>query len=87
LTRSLIPTAGSPACMTLREIRSNCGNLQCETLHARLLNSSGMFLDFSWGTGKQSTWPLKWALFPPTDVWALIPTSSYQKKSFGTEGK
>ena len=36
--------------MTLREIRSNCGNLQDETLHARLLNSSGLFLDFSWVT-------------------------------------
>ena len=38
--------------MTLREIRSNCGNLQSQPLHASLLNSSGLFLDFSWITGK-----------------------------------
>jgi predicted enzyme related to lactoylglutathione lyase len=29
-----------------REIRSNCGNLQDQTLHARLLSSSGLFLDY-----------------------------------------
>jgi hypothetical protein len=34
--RSLIPTAGSLAYLTLREIRSNCGNLKDETLSARL---------------------------------------------------
>jgi hypothetical protein len=40
LTRSLIPTAGSLACMTLREIRSNCGNLEDETRRKhRVLNS------------------------------------------------
>jgi hypothetical protein len=50
LTRSPIPTAGSPACMTLREIRSNCDDLQDQALRARLLNSSGLFLDFSWVT-------------------------------------
>ena len=54
LTRSLIPTAVSPACMTLREIRSNCGNLQDQTLHARLLDSSELFPDFSWVTGYSS---------------------------------
>ncbi len=31
--------------------RSNFGNLHDETLHARLLNSSGLFLDSSWVTG------------------------------------
>ncbi len=31
-----MPTAGSLAYMTLREIRSNCGNLKDETLDARL---------------------------------------------------
>jgi hypothetical protein len=36
LIRSLIPTAGSLAYLTLREIRSNSGNLKDETLHARL---------------------------------------------------
>ena len=30
--------------------RSNCGNLQDQALHARLLNSSGLFLDLSWVT-------------------------------------
>jgi hypothetical protein len=45
LTRSPIPTDGLPACMTPREIGSNCGNLQNQTLHARLLSSSGLFLD------------------------------------------
>jgi len=35
-TRSLIPTAGLPACMTLREIRSNCGSLRFQTPKARL---------------------------------------------------
>jgi glyoxylase I family protein len=34
--RSLIPTAGSLAYLTLRKIRSNCGNLKDETLPARL---------------------------------------------------
>jgi len=42
-----------PACMTLREIRSNCGNPQSPALHTSLLNSPGLFLDFSWVTGKQ----------------------------------
>jgi hypothetical protein len=42
LTRSLIPTAGSPACMTLREIRSNCGNRRFQTLKARLHSNSGL---------------------------------------------
>ncbi len=41
--------------MTLREIRSNCGNLQDEALHARLLNSSERFLDFSWVTSNPET--------------------------------
>ena len=36
--------------MTLREIRSNCGKLQDQTLHARLLDSSELFSDFSWVT-------------------------------------
>src|SRR5258708_39044442 len=31
--------------MTPREIRSNCGNLHDQMLHARLLSSSGLFLD------------------------------------------
>src|SRR5438477_694446 len=39
---------GFPACMTLREIRSNCGNLQSQPLHASLPNGPGLFLDFSW---------------------------------------
>ena len=34
--------------MTLRGIRSNCGNLRFQTLQARLQSSSGLFLDFSW---------------------------------------
>jgi hypothetical protein len=42
---SLIPSADSPASMTLRGIPSNCGNLQSQTLHASLLNSSGLFPD------------------------------------------
>jgi hypothetical protein len=37
--------------MTLRGIRSNCGNLQRRTLHTSLLNNPGLFLDFSWCTG------------------------------------
>jgi len=37
--------------MTLREIRSNCGNLQSQPLHANLPNTPGLFLDFSWVTG------------------------------------
>jgi hypothetical protein len=36
--------------MTLREIRSNCGKLQDQTLHASLLDSSELFSDFSWVT-------------------------------------
>jgi hypothetical protein len=28
-------------------IRSNCGNLQDQTLYARLLSSSGLFLDYA----------------------------------------
>ncbi len=39
LTRSPIPTAGSPACMTLRGIRSNCGSLRFQTQEARLQSS------------------------------------------------
>jgi len=38
--------------MTLREIRSNCGNLQSQPPRGSLLNSSGLFLDFSWITEK-----------------------------------
>src|SRR5258707_7705214 len=38
---------GLPACMTPREIRSNCGNLQDPTLHTRLPGSSGLFLDYA----------------------------------------
>lgn len=41
------------ACATLREIRSNCGNLQSQPPHASLLNSPGRFLDFSWATWKE----------------------------------
>jgi hypothetical protein len=41
--RDLIPTAGLPARMTLREIRSNCGNLQSQPLHASLLSSPELF--------------------------------------------
>jgi len=44
------PNGRFPSCMTLREIRSNCGNLQDQALHARLLNSSGLFLECSWVT-------------------------------------
>jgi glyoxylase I family protein len=47
----LIPTAGSPACTTLTGIRSNCGNLQSQPPRGSLLNSPGLFLDFSWVTG------------------------------------
>src|SRR5216684_4659254 len=36
--------------MTLREIRSNCGNPQSPALHISMLNSPGLFLDFSWVT-------------------------------------
>src|SRR5207245_5619824 len=32
-TRPIPPPAGLRACMTLREIRSNCGNLQSPALH------------------------------------------------------
>src|SRR5258706_8629797 len=46
-TRSLILTAGSPACMTLREIRLNCGSLRFQTPKARL-QSGSLFLDCSW---------------------------------------
>jgi glyoxylase I family protein len=35
----------------LREIRSNCGNLQSQPPRGSLLNSSAPFLDFSWVTG------------------------------------
>jgi len=45
LTRSLILTAGSPACMTPRGIPSNCGSLKLQTLKARLQSSSGLFLN------------------------------------------
>jgi hypothetical protein len=41
------PIGRSPACMTLRGIRSNCGSLRFQTLKARLRNSSGLFLNFS----------------------------------------
>jgi hypothetical protein len=41
--------------MTLREIRSNCGSLRFQTPKARLQSSSGLFLDFSWVTGKPET--------------------------------
>jgi len=44
--------------MTLREIRSNCGNPQSPALHTSLVNSPGLFLDFSWVTGCSSTIPL-----------------------------
>jgi hypothetical protein len=37
--------------MTLKAIRSNCGNLQSQTLCTSLLNSSGLFPDRSWVTG------------------------------------
>jgi hypothetical protein len=40
LIRSLLPTAGSPACMTLREIRSNCGSLKDETLREHRVPNS-----------------------------------------------
>jgi hypothetical protein len=49
--RSLIPTAGSRACTTLKEILSNCGN-QRDQPFARLLRSSGLFLDLSWLGGQ-----------------------------------
>ncbi len=39
MTRNLIPTAGSPACTTLKEIRSNCGNLHNLTPHSALSNA------------------------------------------------
>ena len=48
---SLIPTAGSRACTTRKEILSNCGNLRDQPL-ARLLRSSGLFLDLSWLGGQ-----------------------------------
>jgi glyoxylase I family protein len=35
-TRSLIPMAGSPVCMILREIQSSCGNLRDQLFHASL---------------------------------------------------
>ena len=41
--------------MTRREIRSNCGSLQDQPLHARLLNSTGLFLDLSWVTAYPET--------------------------------
>jgi len=44
--------------MTLREIRSNCGNLQSQRLHASLQSSSGLFLDFSWVARNPETDPL-----------------------------
>ena len=44
MTRGLIPTAGSPACTTLKEIRSTCGNLQSQPPRGGLLNSPGLFL-------------------------------------------
>src|SRR5216683_1596815 len=37
----------SPACSTLREIRSNCGNLQSQPPHASSLDTPGRFVDFS----------------------------------------
>ena len=40
--------------MTLREIRSNCGNLKRKASRLRgsfLLDSPALFLDFSWVTG------------------------------------
>ena len=45
------PTAGSRACTTLKEILSNCGN-QRDQPFARLLRSSGLFLDLSWLGGQ-----------------------------------
>ena len=45
-SRSPIPTAGLPVCMTLREIRSNCGSLKFQTPKARLQSSPRVFLDF-----------------------------------------
>ena len=37
--------------MTLREIRSNCGNLKSQPPRGSLLNSPALFLDFSWVAG------------------------------------
>ena len=37
----------SPACSTLREIRSNCGNLQSQPPHASSLDTPGRFVEFS----------------------------------------
>jgi len=51
------PNGRFAACMTPREIRSNCGNLQDQALHTRLLNSSGLFLDFSWVTANRKLSP------------------------------
>jgi hypothetical protein len=58
--------------MTLREIRSNCGNRRFQTLKARLQSSPGLFLDFSWVYEQLGSYPLTGFVRSPGGVYPRI---------------